>query len=102
MTKSSQNQQWILTAVRMVEIKKKKKIKKNSFNHGRYILQYGTEKLMIPTRRTKCIFTALQGDAHLYSWLPKWRDFGRALIFRAHTLYTGREKQGKKKKKVKA
>lgn len=44
MTKSSQNQQWILTAVRIAEIF----LKKNSFNHGRYILQYGTKKLMIP------------------------------------------------------
>lgn len=53
-----------------------------------------------PTRRTKCIFTALQGDAHLYSRLPKPQDFGRAHIFRAHTPYTGREKQGEKKVKA--
>lgn len=75
-------------------------LKKNSLNHGRYILQYGTKKADDPTRRTKCIFTALQGDAHLYSWLPKPQDFGRAHIFRAHTLYTGREKRGEKKVKA--
>lgn len=95
MTKSSQNQQWILTAVRMAEIFLKKQFQSWQIHSAVW-----NKKAHDPTRRTKCIFTALQNDAHLYSWLPKLQDFGRAHIFRAHTLYTGREKQGKKKVKA--
>lgn len=96
MTKSSQNQQWILTAVRMAEtFLKKEQVKPWQIHSAAW-----NKKADDPTRRTKCIFTALQGDAHLHSWLPKPQDFGRAHIFRAHTLYTGREKQGEKKVKA--
>lgn len=66
MTKSSQNHQWILTAVRLAFIKKKNK-KPKQFQPQQIYSAVCNEKAHEPARRTECIFTALQGDAHLQS-----------------------------------
>lgn len=61
MTKSSQNQQWILTAVRMAEIKKKKNNKKEQFQPWQIHSAVWNRKAHDPNEENQVHFHCIAG-----------------------------------------